>query len=113
MSANCLIVIDNHSPLNLAVEMFLAPRLSLRAIKSCAIDFQSLVDEIVSLKPQVVMIEDKTIQGDCNLMNKIFELNIDLKVVVVSSETNYIRIFRKDEVLIQNASEFLEIIQTR
>ena len=84
VNINCLIAIKNDSPLNLPVEMLLAHGFGLQAVRSRAVDFQSLMDEICNLRPRVVMIEDALIMKDCAIVTKILAMDFDLKVVVVS-----------------------------
>ena len=113
MSTNCLLMIKNDSPLNFAMEMLLVPDSGIHAIKSIARDFQGLINEVCDLKSEVVILEDEAAVIGKHSLTYLLMSNPDLKIIVVFSESNHIHIFRKDEVLIQNASEFLDIIRSK
>lgn len=113
MNNPCLLVIDNDSPLNFALEMLLVPSSGIQAVKSNAKDLQGIVDEVCELKSQVVILEDSATPTEEKSLANLLMLNPELKIVVVLKDSNYVHIFRKDEVLIQNSSEFLEIIRSK
>ena len=113
MSIDCLLIIENDSPLNFALDMLLAPSSEINAVKSNAIDLQGVVDEISNLKSQVVILEDSATPTRENSLANLLMSNPELKIIVVLKDSNYVHIFRKDEILIENASEFLEIIQSK
>jgi len=113
LSTNCLFFIDNDSPLNLAFESLLVPSSGVIAVKSKAIDFQELINEVDNLNSEVLIIEDTLTMANDNSLADMLILNPELKLIVVLRENNYVRIIRKDEILIKNASEFLEIIRSK
>jgi hypothetical protein len=113
LTNHCLLVIDNNSPLNLAMEVLLVPDSGVQAIKSTARNLQGVADEVHDLKSSVVILEDSAISANGNSLAQILMSNQALKIVVVLRDSNYVYIFRKDEILIENASEFLEIIQSK
>lgn len=113
LSTDCLIVIEDDSPLNFALEMLLVPSSGIKAVKSNADNFQGIVDEVCNLKSQVVILEDSATPTHENSLAHLLMSNPALKIIVVLRGSNYVHIFRKDEVLIQNASEFLEIIKSK
>jgi hypothetical protein len=110
---NCLLIIDRDSPLNFALEMLLVPSSGINAVKSNAQDLQGIVNEVCKLKSPVVIVEDSATPTDDDSLAQLLMSNPDLKIIVVLKDSNYVHIFRKDELLIQNASEFLEIIRTK
>lgn len=112
MNHHCLLVIDNDSPLNFALEMLLAPSSGIQAVKSNAKDLQGVVDEVCKLKSQVVILEDSATPTEEKSLANLLMSNPELKIIVVLKDSNYVHIFRKDEILIQNSSEFLEIIRS-
>ena len=113
MSTDCLLVIENDSPLNFALEMLLVPSSGIQAVKSSAGDFQGIVDEVCNLKSQVVILEDSAAPSHENSLAYLLMSNPGLKIIVVLKDSNYIHVFRKEEVLIQSSSEFLEIIRSK
>jgi len=113
LSTNCLFVIDNNSPLNLAFEVLLAPSSGVVATKSNALDFQGLVAEAYNLNSEVVIIDDAVAMTRDGLPVDMFVSNPELKVIVVLKDGNCVHVFRKAEILLHSASEFLEIIRTK
>jgi len=113
LSINCLLIIENDSPLNFALDMLLVPGSEINVVKSNAVDLQGVVDEISNLKSQVVILEDSATPTRKNSLANLLMSNPELKIIVVLKDSNYVHIFRKDEILIENASEFLEIIQSK
>jgi len=113
LSIDCLLIIENDSPLNFALDMLLVPSSEINVVKSTAVDLQSVVDEVSNLKSQVVILEDSATPTRKNSLANLLMSNPELKIIVVLKDSNYVHIFRKDEILIENASEFLEIIQSK
>jgi len=93
--------------------MLLVPSSGIQAVKSGARDLQGIVDEVCELKSQVVILEDSATSTEENSLANLLMSNSELKIIVVLKDSNYVHIFRKDEILIQNASEFLEIIRSK
>lgn len=113
MGTDCLLVIENDSPLNFAMEMLLVPSSGIKAVKSSAGNFQGLVDEVCNLRSQVVIFEDSAIPTEENSFTHLLISNPELKIIVVLRDSNYIHVFRKEEILIQSSSDFLEIIRSK
>lgn len=113
MSTDCLLVIEDDSPLNFALEMLLVPSSEIKAIKSNAGDFQGVVEEVCKLEAPVVILEDSATPAKDNSLAHLLMSNPGLKIVVVLRNSNYVHVFRKDEILIQSSSEFLEIIRSK
>jgi len=113
LSTDCLLFIENDSPLNFALDMLLVPDSGIKAFKSNADNLHGLVNELCNLKSQVVILEDSAIQTEENSVAHLLMSSPELKIIVVLRESNYIHIFRKDEVLIHSSSDFLEIIRSK
>jgi hypothetical protein len=111
LNTNCLLVIDEDSPLNFALEMLLTPGSGVVAVKSNAGDFQDLVDEVCSLQSQVVILEDAAPMTEKNSLAHLLLSNPELKIIVVLRESNTIHVFRKDEIVIQKSSDLIDAIQ--
>lgn len=113
MLTNCLLVIDEDSPWNLVKEVLLVPGLGIQAVKSNANDLRGVLEEICYLKSQVVIIEEAATVDDQNSLSDMLTLSPDLKIILVSRDNNYIHVFRGADVLIESASEFLDIIRLK
>lgn len=113
MSIDCLLIIENDSPLNLAFEMLFGSDSGVDAVKSNAKDFRGLVDEVCNLKSGVVILEDSATGTEENVLADLLMAKPGMKIVIVLRDSNYIHIFRKDEVMIRSSSDFLEIIQSK
>jgi len=82
------------------------------AVKSRANNFQELVDEVCDLNSQVVLLEDSARLNGRNSPAQLLMSNPGLKIIVVLRESNYIHIFRKEEIMIQSSSDLIEAIQS-
>lgn len=112
LSIDCLLVIENDSPLNFALEMLFGSSSGINAVKSRANNFQELVDEVCDLNSQVVLLEDSARLNGRNSPAQLLMSNPGLKIIVVLRESNYIHIFRKEEIMIQSSSDLIEAIQS-
>jgi|GEM_PF-4399345 len=112
LSTNCLIVIEDDSPLNFALEMLLDANSGIKAVKSRANDFQEFVDEVSRLRSEVVLLEDSSTLTGKNSLTQLLMSNTNLKIIVILRDSNYIHIFRKEEIKIQSSSELIEAIQS-
>lgn len=111
MSTECLLVIENDSPLNFAFEMLLTPDKGVKATKSSAGDLQILVDEICETKPQVVIFEDTAKLTENHTLFDLLMSTPKVTIVIVQRESNYIHVFRKEEIMIESSSDFLEALR--
>lgn len=110
MSIDCLLVIENDSPLNFAFEMLLTPEKGVKATKSSADDFQKLVDEVCEAKPQVVILEDTAMLTEKHSLSDFLFSNPKVTIMVVLRESNHVHVFRREELVIENSSDFLEAL---
>ena len=95
------------------MEMLLVHSSGINAIKSRASDLQSMINEICESQSQVVIIEETATMDNENSLADMRKLNPKLKIILVPRDGNYVHIFRQDEIVIQNASEFLDIIRSK
>ena len=111
MSTNCLLVIEEDSPLNFALEMLFSSDAGIKAVKSEARTFQEFVEEACRSKTQVVLLEDAAAPGERNTLTQLLMSTPPLKIIVILRDSNYIHVFRKEEILIQSSAELIEAIQ--
>lgn len=102
---------ENDSPLHLAFEMLLTPEKGVIATKSSAGDFQRLIDEVCETKPQVVILEDTVMLTEKHTLFDLIISNPKLTILVVLRESNYMHVFRNEEVMIGNSSDFLKVLR--
>ncbi len=112
LKTNCLLVIEDDSPLNFALEMLFGPDSGIEAVKSMANDFQGFLDEIAKLKSRVVLFEDSTALTGRNSLTQLLMSNPELKIIVILRDSNYIHVFRKEEIRIQSSAELIEAIHS-
>ena len=113
MGTECILVIGNNSPLIYAMDTLLIPETGINAIKSTANDLQNLLEEICEFNARVVILEDVEITSDeSQSLAQMLMSKRELKFIVVLRNSNHIYVFRKDEVLIQNSSDFIEAIRS-
>ena len=112
MSIACYLVIEEDSPFNFAFEMLFGPNSGITAVKSTASNFQELLDEVCDVNPQVVILEDTAVETKKGSLTNMLVTNPEAKIIIVLRDSNYIHVFRKDEVLIQSSSDFLNEVRS-
>ena len=112
MRTDCLFIIDDNSPLNFALEMLFGPASGINAVRSQAVDFQGLVNEVCSLQSPVVLVEDSADANERSPLAQLVMSNPQFKIIVILRDSNYIHIFRKEEVMIESSSELIKAIRS-
>jgi len=112
LGIDCLLYIDEESPLNIAFETLLDAKSGINTVKSNASDFQELINEIGDLRSQVVILEDMAIDPRENSIAGLLASNEELKIIIVLRDSNYIYTFKKEETLIQTSSDLLDEIRS-
>jgi len=112
LTIDCLLFVEEKSPLNIAFETLLGPKSGIKAIKSNAEDLQGLVDEMHDLKSQVVILEDLTIKPEENFIASLLSSDSELKIIIVLRESNYMYTFKKEEIMIKSSSDLLDAIRS-
>jgi len=112
LGIDCLLFVEEESPLTIAFEMLFDAKSGINAVKSNASDLQELINEINDLRSQVVIFEDVTIDSGQNSIAGLLASSSELKIIVVLRDSNYIYTFKKEQTLIQTSSDLLDEIRS-
>jgi len=80
---------------------------------SQAVDVTSLIADITSLHPDVVMFGESMALSATDILNKITAAHPDLRLIVVSEQSNWLHIFRSEDRLITSLPDFLQAIHAK
>jgi len=112
LGIDCLLFVEEESPLTIAFEMLFDAKSGINAVKSNASDLQELINEINDLRSQVVIFEDVAIDSGQNSIAGLLASSSELKIIVVLRDSNYIYTFKKEQTLIQTSSDLLDEIRS-
>ena len=112
LSIDCLLFVEQESPLNLAFEVLFGSNSGIKAVKSGSENVQELIDEVCNLKSRVIILEDLAVKtGEFTLAN-LLASSPELKIIIVLRESNYIYTFKKEEIMVESSSDLLEAIRS-
>ena len=109
---NCLLVSENESPLTMALYGLLCSSPEINVFKRRPTNYQSLIDEIRNLKVHLIILEEFSELAAQDVLTQLLLFHSTMKVIVVQQNTNQLYIFRKDEVMLQNPSELLTVLES-
>lgn len=109
---NCLLVSENESPLNMALDRLLSSNPGINVVKWRPTNYQGLIDEICKLKAQLVVLDEFSELAAQNSLTQLLMYHPTMRVIVVQHSTNQLHVFRKDEVMLQSSSDLLAIIES-
>ena len=69
-----------------------------------------LIREIGRVKPYVVVISQSDFSHELDLPSKLMQNYPDIKIITISSESNLVEVYNKQEISIEQAADFLSII---
>ena len=112
LTTDCLLFIEDESPLIFAFEMLLDPKSGINAARSKAMNLQDLISEVCESKSQVIVLEDLAINPEENAIAGLLASSSVLKIIIVLRDSNYIYTFKKEEIMVQSSSDFLNEIRS-
>jgi len=111
LNTNCLLLIDEDSPLIIAFDNLFGPNSGINAVKSNAKTLHILTDEVSATKSSVIVMEDLSVDPDENAIADLLASTPDLKIIIVLRESNYIYTFKMEETLIHSSEDFLDAVR--
>ena len=86
LTTDCLLFIEDESPLIFAFEMLLDPKSGINAARSKAMNLQDLISEVCESKSQVIVLEDLAINPEENAIAGLLASSSVLKIIIVLRE---------------------------
>lgn len=111
MDTTCVLVTKQDSMLNRALtELLASAGCEVKLISSAAKDVHSLIAETSEVKPDVVILGESTPLARMDVLGNLLMSYPQMRVVVVSEDTNWLHIFEKKDKLMTQHADLLEVL---
>lgn len=111
MNITCLLAIPSNSLLDRALASILqGAKAELKLFTSAAQDLAGLVTEIADLKPDIVIISESMPVAAKDKLTSLLMSFTELRVVVVSEDTNWLHVFHKRDMLMTRQADLLDVL---
>jgi chemotaxis response regulator CheB len=112
MSKTCIIVMRQDSLLNRALaSILMSSKSDLKIVTSEAKDVGGLIAEVANLKPDFVILGESMPIAAKDMLGHLLMSYSELRVIVVSEDTNWIHVFQKRDVLMTRWADLLDVLQ--
>lgn len=114
MHMTCLLAMQEYSLMNQALITALLSSVSEnKVVTSAANDLETLITEIAELNPDVILLGEATPLAAKDTLAHLLMCFPELRVIVVSEDTNWLHVFHKKDLLLTRQSDLLDIIYYR
>jgi len=114
MSMTCVLAMQQHSLMNHAlITALLSSVPENKVLTSNANDLEALITEISELKPDVILLGEATPLAAKDTLAHLLMCFPELRVIVVSEDTNWLHIFHKKDLLLTRQSDLFDIVYGR
>ncbi len=111
MGITCLIAVPNNTLLDRALaSVILNGSSEIKLVTSIARNLQELVSEISDLRADVVVLSDSMPLAAKESLISLLMSFTELRLVVVSEDTNWLHVFHKKDILMTQQSDFKDSI---
>jgi len=106
-----VIVVTKNSFLNLALPKLIdASGKKFDVVESNANGLDELAEEINATKSNVVLLEQNDLVTEGDIFEKILSVHPNLLVIITNQEDNWLRTYRRQDVLISSSADLIEVI---
>ncbi len=107
VSVTCLVAIPNNSLLDRALgSIILSAGPDVKLVSSAARSLPELVTEISDLKADIVVLAESTPLAAKDMLISLLMSFTELRLVIVSEDTNWLHVFHKKDILMTQQSDF-------
>ena len=106
-----VLIVQNGPLLCAGIQRLLAGELGLEVLSSSPQDRVELTQEVRRTQPDVVVLDEVSHLVDPASLLALLNTDSTLRVVVVSANDNLVRIYDKEQVLITQATDLINIIR--
>ena len=111
MNTTCILVTKQDSMLNRAItDLLQSSDCKLKIITSGANDVHELIAETSKIKPDVVILGESTPLARMDVLGNLLMSYPEMRVVVVSEESNWLHIFDKRDKLMTRNADLLDAL---
>jgi chemotaxis response regulator CheB len=113
-----VLLVQSASLLNDVLQDLLFSGSELKVVTSEARDIQELTGDIARSEPDVVVLVDwLPVTGEKPLAENetlavLMNTRANLRVIVISQNSNWLKVFRKDDVLLSHAADLIDVINS-
>ena len=113
MNIPCILVITKNSLLNISLTNLInASGNGLAVFESTAHEFDELVREMNTYEADVILLEKNSSFADEDSLTKLLILYPKLLLIIVDEESNWLQIYRSENILLTSAEELLSTIMS-
>ena len=111
MNTTCVVVTKQDSMLNRALtDLIHSSNCDLKIVTSGAKDVNELITDTSKIKPDVVILGESTPLARMDVLGNLLMSYPEMRVVVVSEESNWLHIFDKKDKLMARNSDLLDAL---
>jgi chemotaxis response regulator CheB len=113
-SITCILAMQEHSLMNHALVTALLSSIPEHSVvTTTANSLEALIAEISELNPDVVLLGEATPLAAKDTLAHLLMCFPELRVIVVSEDTNWLHVFHKKDLLLTRQSDLLDIVYLR
>jgi len=108
-----VIVVTKDSFLNLALPKLIAvSEGKFDVVESNANGLDELAEEINATEANVVLLEQNDLVTEGDIFEKVLSVHPNLFVIITNQEDNWLRIYRRQDVLISSSADLINVISS-
>jgi len=114
MGMTCILAVQQYSLMNQAlINALLSSVVEHKVLTSTSNSLEALITEISELKPDVVLLGEAMPLAAKDTLAHLLMCFPELRLIVVSEDTNWLHIFHKKDILLTRQSDLLDIVYFR
>jgi chemotaxis response regulator CheB len=114
MGVTCVLAMQEYSLMNQAlITALLSSIPEQKVVTSTANSLEMLITEISELNPDVVLLGEAMPLAAKDTLARLLMCFPELRVIVVSEDTNWLHVFHKKDLLLTRQSDLLDIVYWR
>jgi len=107
----CVLVVTKDSLLSIALfKLVDISENKFDVVESNANDIDEFIEEISTTKAHVILLERNGFIAEGDILEKILSMHPDLLVIITNQEDNWIRTYRRRDILIGSSADLIKVI---
>jgi hypothetical protein len=111
MNLTRVLICHNYALLDNGIGSLLSLEMGMDVTSSLPKDSAEVLALVTRYQPDVLVFGEYLIDQDRPLLAEIFELSPGLRIIVVSTNHNLLKIYQKRELMMKTASDLIHVIQ--
>jgi chemotaxis response regulator CheB len=109
-AAQQILVVENHLLLGAGLENLLSRKTKFEVVGISPRNEEELVKKIKELRPATIILDEATYQTHSNRLLTYLRSFQELQLVVVSTHNNTVQIYHKQNFLLTQVNDFIEVL---